>query len=204
MINNDIIKQNNLAYENILLTKEEFTNARNGVFNIKLTPTKYVPNDWFEKNLKNHKILCLYSGGQKHIHLLAASGAIVTVYDTNHNQLKEDEKFAKENNLMISTVEGDMTNLEIFKDNFFDMIFCPLSDAYIPDILPIFKECHRILKSGGKFLFSSINPFTKHNQTLEDLIGGQTLAGFHINGFYEDSNNTCHDNFKYFATKAIK
>ena len=49
MINNDIIKQNNLAYENILLTKEEFTNARNGVFNIKLTPTKYVPNDWFEK-----------------------------------------------------------------------------------------------------------------------------------------------------------
>ena len=128
MINNDIIKQNNLAYENILLTKEEFTNARNGVFNIKLTPTKYVPNDWFEKNLKNHKILCLYSGGQKHIHLLAASGAIVTVYDTNHNQLKEDEKFAKENNLMISTIEGDMTNLEIFKDNFFDMIFCPLSD----------------------------------------------------------------------------
>ena len=118
--------------------------------------------------------------------------------------IKEDEKFAKENNLMISTVEGDMTNLEIFKDNFFDMIFCPLSDAYIPDILPIFKECHRILKSGGKFLFSSINSFTKHNQTLEDLIGGQTLAGFHINGFYEDSNNTCHDNFKYFATKAIK
>ena len=196
MINNDIIKQNNLAYENILLTKEEFTNAR--------TPTKYVPNDWFEKNLKNHKILCLYSGGQKHIHLLAASGAIVTVYDTNHNQLKEDEKFAKENNLMISTIEGDMTNLEIFKDNFFDMIFCPLSDAYIPDIFPIFKECHRVLKSGGKFLFSSINPFTKHNQTLEDLIGGQTLAGFHINGFYEDNNNTCHDNFKYFATKAIK
>ena len=123
MINNDIIKQNNLACENILLTKEEFTNARSGVFNIKLTPTKYVPNDWFEKNLKNHKILCLYSGGQKHIHLLAASGAIVTVYDTNHNQLKEDEKFAKENNLMISTIEGDMTNLEIFKDNFFDMIF---------------------------------------------------------------------------------
>ncbi len=59
----------------------------------------------------------------KHIHLLAASGAIVTVYDTSHNQLKEDEKFAKENNLMISTIEGDMTNLEIFKDNFFDMIF---------------------------------------------------------------------------------
>ena len=53
MINNDIIKQNNLACENILLTKEEFTNARSGVFNIKLTPTKYVPNDWFEKNLKN-------------------------------------------------------------------------------------------------------------------------------------------------------
>ncbi len=64
MINNDIIKQNNLACENILLTKEEFTNARSGVFNIKLTPTKYVPNDWFEKNLKNHKILCLYSGRQ--------------------------------------------------------------------------------------------------------------------------------------------
>ena len=41
---------------------------------------------------------------------------------------------------------------------YFDLIFCPVSVTYIPDVLPVFKESFRVLKNGGKFLFGSVNP----------------------------------------------
>ena len=163
----DIIKQNQLAWDkkatdgnqwSTPVSKEEINQAREGIFNIKLTARKYVPRNWFPENLKNTKILCLASAGGQQGPILAAAGAIVTVFDISSNQLKLDEKIAKENNLIISTIQGEMTHLECFKNNYFDLIFCPVSVTYIPDVLPVFKESFRVLKNGGKFLFGSVNP----------------------------------------------
>lgn len=184
----------------IPVTKEEINDARNGIFNIKLTPEKNVPKDWFPKDLRSKKILCLASSGSKEIHLLAATGALVTVFDISHHQLKKDEQVAKAYNFMLSTVEGHINNLNIFKDNFFDMIFCPTSITYTPEIVAVFEECYRVLKSGGSFLFGTINPLTHEtetNLTLGNIIGGQTSVGFIIDNFYEDTS-------KYFATSAKK
>ena len=62
----DIIKQNQLAWDkkategnpwSTPVSKEEINQAREGIFNIKLTARKYVPRNWFPENLKNAKIL---------------------------------------------------------------------------------------------------------------------------------------------------
>lgn len=167
MDNKEIIKQNELAWDkkvinntpwSIPVTKNEIEKAKKGIFNIRLTANKYVPRNWFPEELKNKKILCLASGGGQQGPILAATGAIVTVFDISHNQLKQDEKVANENNLMISTVHGDMSHLEYFKNNYFDLVFCPVSVTYIPDVIPVFRECYRVLKPGGSFLFGSVNP----------------------------------------------
>ena len=36
-----------------------------------------------------------------------------------------------------------------FEDESFDLIFHPVSNCYIEDVLPVWRECHRILKKGG-------------------------------------------------------
>ena len=36
-----------------------------------------------------------------------------------------------------------------FEDNSFDMIFHPVSNCYIEDVMHVWRECFRILKSGG-------------------------------------------------------
>ena len=165
--NKEVISKNQIAWDkkvensnkwSIPVTKEEIDKARSGIFNIKLTATKNVPRNWFPDDLKNKKILCLACGGGQQGPLLAAAGAIVTVFDISKSQLKQDEKVARENNLMISMVQGDMTHLECFKDNYFDLVFCPVSVTYIPDVISVFKESYRVLKTGGRFLFGSVNP----------------------------------------------
>lgn len=167
MDSKEIVKQNELAWDkkvvnnnpwSIPVTKDEIEKAKKGVFNIKLTALRDVPRNWFPEKLKNKRILCLASGGGQQGPILAATGAIVTVFDISNNQLKQDEKVAKENNLMISTVQGDMRHLECFKNNYFDLVFCPVSVTYIPDVLPVFRECYRVLKTGGSFLFGAVNP----------------------------------------------
>lgn len=59
---------------------------------------------------------------------------------------------------MISTVQGDMMHLDCFKNNYFDLVFCPVPVTYIPDVLPVFKECYIVLKTYGNLLFGTVNP----------------------------------------------
>lgn len=178
----------------IPVTKEEIEKARNCLFNITLTAHKIVPRNWFHEELKNKSILCITSGGSEQGAILAALGALVTVFDISNNHLIKDEKISKKNNLIISTVEGDIVHLKYFKNNHFDLVFFPVSLVYIKDMIPVFKECHRVLKTGGRFLFGCVNP-------LNNLIGAQTSVGFIIEDFYEDvDDEIC----KYIATKSIK
>lgn len=167
MNDRDIIKQNERAWDekvrnhspwSIPVTKKEINEAKEDILNIKLTSNKCVPRNWFPKELENKRILCLGSGGGQQGPILAAAGARVTVFDISINQLQQDAKVAKENDIIISTVQGDMRQLNFFKNNYFDLVFCPVSVTYIPDVLPVFSECYRVLKPGGNFLFGSVNP----------------------------------------------
>ena len=45
-----------------------------------------------------------------------------------------------------------MTKPLPFEDESFDLIFHPVSNCYVRDVRPIWKECWRVLKSGGVLL----------------------------------------------------
>ena len=45
-----------------------------------------------------------------------------------------------------------MTKPLPFNDEEFDLIFHPVSNCYVEEVEPIFKECYRILKKGGRLL----------------------------------------------------
>ena len=46
----------------------------------------------------------------------------------------------------------DMTKRLPFDENSFDLIFHPVSNCYVYAVLPIWRECARVLKPGGRLL----------------------------------------------------
>ena len=49
----------------------------------------------------------------------------------------------------IRIIRADMTKPLPFTDGEFDIIFHPVSNCYVEEVRPIWKECWRILKKGG-------------------------------------------------------
>ena len=140
------------------VTKEMIQNAKEGNWSILLTPTKPVPKKWFPEILKDKKILCLASGGGQQGPILAATGAEVTVFDNSTKQLDKDNFVAQRDNLKIKTVQGNMQDLSVFEDETFDCIIHPWSNGYIDNVLPVWKECARVLKKNGLLLSGFGNP----------------------------------------------
>lgn len=142
----------------IPVSPEQIAAARKGVWSLLLTPTKPVPRDWFPNDLNGINILCLASGGGQQAPILAATGAKVTSLDNSPLQLERDRQVAQREKLEIITIEGDMADLSILPDESFDLIFHPVSNIFVPDVLRVWREAYRVLRHGGSLLAGIINP----------------------------------------------
>ncbi|MBN1180070.1 MAG: class I SAM-dependent methyltransferase [Anaerolineae bacterium] len=139
------------------VTGEEIAAARRGEWGILLTPSKPVPRAWFPP-LVGADVLCLASGGGQQGPILAAAGARVTVFDNSPRQLEQDRIVAEREGLEIVTLEGDMADLSAFADAFFDLIFHPVSNTFVPQVRPVWREAYRVLRDGGLLLAGVTNP----------------------------------------------
>jgi SAM-dependent methyltransferase len=72
--------------------------------------------------------------------------------------LEKDGLVAGREGLKIELVRGDMKDLSVFKNKSFDLIFHPVSNCFIDDVQPVWKECYRVLKKGGVLLSGFCNP----------------------------------------------
>jgi SAM-dependent methyltransferase len=142
------------------VTPEQVNAARSGEWQILLTPTIFVPRSWFPEMLKGLDVLCLACGGGQQGPILAAAGARVTVFDNSPNQLARDRMVAERDGLELKTIQGDMANLSVFQDQIFDLIFNPVSNCFVPDVRPIWRECYRVLRPGGTLLTGFAQPHT--------------------------------------------
>lgn len=229
------------------VSPETIARARQGDWSVLLTENIPVPRAWFPP-MAGLEILALACGGGQQGPIFAAAGARVTVFDNSPRQLDRDREVAVREGLEIRTVEGDARNLDMFPDNSFDFIFHPVSNLFIPEIRPVWKEAYRVLRPGGTLLAGFMNPIfymfdfdkaeqeremivvnklpyadinhpemrekmlalgwpLEHSHSLTDQLAGQTDAGFHIIGFYEDKHSgTVISEYSptYIATRALK
>ena len=205
--------------------------ARRGEWSLLLTPTVPVPAGWFPP-MPGLDLLGLASGGGQQMPTLAAAGANVTLVDNSPRQLDRDREVAAREGLQIRTLEGDMRDLSMLPDASFDLVFHPVSNVFVPDVLPVWREAFRVLRPGGTLLAGFCNPVSymfdfdqldqgkmvvskplpysdledmekealrewiaqgnilEWSHSLNDQIGGQLAAGFHLVGFYEDIDPT--------------
>lgn len=139
------------------VSPEVIAKARKGEFSIVLTENIPVPHSWFPP-LQNADVLCLASGGGQQSPVLSALGANVTVFDNSPAQLKQDQFVAEREALNLKTIEGDAADLSVFADESFDLVFNPCSTVFMQDVRAVWKECARILRTGGILMTGSMNP----------------------------------------------
>lgn len=157
----------------IPITHDQFEKAKQGMWDVLLTPTKPMPKNWFPNSLKNLKILGLASGGGQQMPIFAALGAKCTVLDYSKKQIESEIMVAKKEGYKIETILYDMTNPLPFSDNEFDIIFHPVSNCYIEKVEPLFKECFRVLKTKGILvcgLDNGINYLTDDEITIKNRL----------------------------------
>ena len=133
------------------ISHETYVNALRGVWDVLLTPTKPVPHEWFGE-LNGRKLLGLASGGGQQMPIFAALGADCTVLDYSETQLQSERMVSEREGYEITIIRADMTKPFPFPDETFDLIFHPVSNCYVAEVLPIWQECFRVLKPGGVLL----------------------------------------------------
>lgn len=133
------------------ISHEEYENALGGRWDVKLTPVKCVPHHWFG-DIRGKRILGLASGGGQQMPIFAALGAKCTVLDYSEKMLGQERMVSQREGYPITIVRGDMTKRLPFGDSSFDLIFHPVSNCYVEEVKPIWRECWRILAPGGVLL----------------------------------------------------
>ncbi|CAM3980203.1 SAM-dependent methyltransferase [Bacillus luti] len=140
------------------VSSEVIEKSKLGEWEITVTTEKSVPREWFPTSLEGVKILCLASGGGQQAPVLAAAGADVTVTDISKKQLEQDEKVAERDGLTLKTVQGDMSDLSDFEDEYFDIVVNPVSNLFVKDVHLVWNEISRVLKNKGILISGFTNP----------------------------------------------
>lgn len=131
--------------------------ARAGTWSVILTPLRPVPAGWFGP-IAGARLLALASGGGQQAPVLAAAGARVTSFDNSGVQLDKDRAVAARDGLEVICMQGDMADLSGLPDDSFDIVFNPVSTVFVPDLAPVWAECRRVLKAGGRLMTGFMNP----------------------------------------------
>lgn len=139
------------------VSSETIEQARQGHWQIVLTPEKPVPQQWLG-SISGADVLCLAGGGGQQAPILSAAGANVTTLDNSPAQLQRDQMVAQREGLEIATVLGQMDDLSDFPDQTFDLIVHPCSNCFVPQIRPVWQEAFRVLRPGGHLLAGFNNP----------------------------------------------
>lgn len=139
------------------VTEKQVVAAREGDWSVQVTATRSVDRDWLG-DVGGRDILCLAGGGGQQGPILAAAGGRVTVADFSPSQLALDRQLAERFRLPLTCLQTDMRNLAALADASFDIVLNPCSLNYCPEVQPVWNECHRVLRSGGRLIAGLIQP----------------------------------------------
>lgn len=119
-------------------------------------------------DIKGKTVIDLGCGGGQNAVALAKMGAEVTAVDFSQEQIKLAENLASELNASIDFITGEISDLSRLPESTFEIAISACAIAYVPDIESTFAEAFRILKPGGKFILSDMNPLQYIIDETED------------------------------------
>lgn len=123
-------------------------------------------------NLRGLSVLCLGSGSGEECDYIKKQGAKRVVGIDLSRGLVEQAKYK------YPEIEFDVMDMEKLKfgDKSFDLVYSSLALHYLKDWKPVLSNVRRVLKPGGRFLFSTHHPLSwgvekiqNENQTTERM-----------------------------------
>lgn len=109
-------------------------------------------------DLEGRQLLDVACGPGFLAHRMARKGARVTGIDVSVEMLRRARERARSQPNAITYYEMDAAQLAPSWSNSFDIAVCNMALVDIPEIDPVLVELARVLRSGGRFVFSVIHP----------------------------------------------
>lgn len=100
-------------------------------------------------------------GGAQFGIALAQQGANVTGVDVSEAQLAHARDLAAEHGVEIEFLHRSVTDLSGVADDAFDLAFSAFAFMWVEELQACFEEAHRVLRDGGRLVFSVDHPFYK-------------------------------------------
>lgn len=114
------------------------------------------------RKIAGKRVCVLGSGDNQVVFALAGLGALVTSVDISQCQLDVAARRARELNLTISFLQADVTDLSVFENATFDMVYTGGHVAvWVSDLDTYYAEAVRILRPNGLFMIAEYHPFRR-------------------------------------------
>jgi SAM-dependent methyltransferase len=104
-------------------------------------------------------VLELGCGGAQCSIALALQGATMTAVDITEAQLAFARDLAARNGVQVTFYQRDVADLAPIADQSQDLAFSAQAFGYVDDLAACFHEVYRVLKPGGKFVWSQGHPY---------------------------------------------
>jgi len=133
--------------------------------------------DWLGLSEKDHLLDIACGSGRPTIRLAEATGCKATGIDLHDDAILNAIAYAKKQGLAARTnfQAGNAAESLDFPDNEFDALMCIDAINHLPDRIGVLKEWHRVLKPGGRLLFTDpiivTGPLTNDEIAIRASIG---------------------------------
>lgn len=104
------------------------------------------------------RVLDLGCGGGQNCIAFARQGALVTGVDLSEMQIAHARRLAAAEDVTVDFILGSADALGAFDTAASDIVFSSYTFPYIADIAGCLAECARVLRSGGRLIFSLDHP----------------------------------------------
>lgn len=119
-------------------------------------------------DISGKKVVDLGCGGGQNAVALNKMGAEVTGVDFSSEQVSLARKLAEDSGSSIMFKAADISSLTFIRDGSHDLAISACAVSFVEDTDSFFAETFRILKSGGRFILSDMNPLQYVLDETED------------------------------------
>lgn len=88
----------------------------------------------------------------------AKQGATAIGVDFSEEQLAYARQLCERANVRVELRHGDLADLAFLRSDSVDLVFSSYAFGYVEDLSRVFRQVHRVLKSGGTLVFSLPHP----------------------------------------------
>lgn len=124
-------------------------------------------------NVRGKRVLDLACGEGHNTRILARKGAKVVGVDFSKKLIEFAKQKEKEERLGIDYYVSDAADLREFSSDCFDVVTCSMALMDIEDYEDAIREVARVMKKGGRFIFSITHPCFEWGATMAN---GQSIG----------------------------